>query len=132
MLRAALIGLPATGKTTLFQLMTAVREPAKGGRGDVQVGISKVPDPRLDRLTAMFNPKKRVPATVEFADIAGASTGACAASADTIEERIGSGSQGQARKSKLNAVWSSSGRRYCANRSMSASHSSPTRTRVPG
>ena len=72
MLRAALIGLPATGKTTLFQLMTAVREPAKGGRGDVQVGISKVPDPRLDRLTAMFNPKKRVPATVEFADIGGA------------------------------------------------------------
>jgi ribosome-binding ATPase len=73
MLRAALIGLPATGKTTLFQLMTAVREAAKGhGRGDVQIGISKVPDSRLDRLTAMFNPKKRVPATVEFADIAGA------------------------------------------------------------
>ena len=72
MLRAALIGLPATGKTTLFQLMTAVREPAKGGRGDVQVGISRVPDPRLDRLTAMFNPKKRVPATVEFGDLGGA------------------------------------------------------------
>jgi GTP-binding protein YchF len=71
MLRAALIGLPATGKTTLFQLMTAVREAAKGGR-DVQIGISKVPDERLDRLTAMFNPKKRVPATVEFADIGGA------------------------------------------------------------
>ena len=31
MLRAALIGLPATGKTTLFQLMTAVREPARAG-----------------------------------------------------------------------------------------------------
>jgi ribosome-binding ATPase YchF (GTP1/OBG family) len=35
-----------------------------------------VPDARLDRLTAMFNPKKRVPATVEFADNAGATTGA--------------------------------------------------------
>src|SRR4029453_14897729 len=32
--------------------------------------ISKVPDARLDRLTAMFNPKKRVPATVEFSDLA--------------------------------------------------------------
>ncbi len=77
MLRAALIGLPATGKTTLFQLMTAVREAGRPahGRGEVQIGISKVPDARLDRLTAMFNPKKHVPATVEFADLA-AATGA--------------------------------------------------------
>lgn len=75
MLRAALIGLPATGKTTLFQLMTAVREAGRAahGRGEVQIGISRVPDARLDRLTAMFNPRKHVPATVEFADQAGAS-----------------------------------------------------------
>jgi ribosome-binding ATPase len=72
MLRAALIGFPTTGKTTLFQLMTAVREAGRAahGRGEVQIGVSKVPDPRLDTLTAMFNPKKRVPATVEFADLA--------------------------------------------------------------
>jgi ribosome-binding ATPase len=72
MLRAALIGFPATGKTTLFQLMTAVREAGRAahGRDEVQVGVSKVPDARLDTLTAMFNPKKRVPATVEFADLA--------------------------------------------------------------
>jgi ribosome-binding ATPase len=78
MLRAALIGFPATGKTTLFQLMTAVRETGRAalGRGDVQIGVSKVPDARLDRLTAMFNPKKRVPATVEFADLAGTGGGA--------------------------------------------------------
>jgi ribosome-binding ATPase len=78
MLRAALIGLPSTGKTTLFQLMTAVRESGRSaqGRGDVQVGISRVPDERLDRLTAMFNPKKHVPATVEFADQAAAQGGA--------------------------------------------------------
>jgi len=78
MLRAALIGLPATGKTTLFQLMTAVREAGRGaqGRGEVQIGISRVPDPRLDRLTAMFSPKKHTPATVEFADLASAGGGA--------------------------------------------------------
>ena len=78
MLRAALIGLPATGKTTLFQLMTAVREAGRAahGRGEVQIGVSKVPDPRLDRLTAMFNPRKHVPATVEFADLAAAGGGA--------------------------------------------------------
>jgi ribosome-binding ATPase len=76
MLRAALIGFPSTGKSTLFQLMTAVRETTRShGRGEAAIGVSKVPDDRLDRLTVMYNPRKRVPATVEFADIAGASTG---------------------------------------------------------
>ena len=71
MLRAALIGFTATGKTTLFHLMTATRDTARGhGRTDVTIGVSKVPDERLDRLTAMYNPRKRVPATIEFADIA--------------------------------------------------------------
>jgi GTP-binding protein YchF len=68
MLHAAVIGFPTTGKTTLFQLMTSVRE-APRGKGDVSIGISRVPDERLDRLTAMYNPRKRVPATVEFTDI---------------------------------------------------------------
>ena len=72
MLRAALIGFSSSGKTTLFQLMTSLRESARGtsGKGETLVGISKVPDARLDRLTAMFNPRKRVAATVEFSDMA--------------------------------------------------------------
>ena len=68
MLHAALIGFPSTGKSTLFQLMTSARD-APRGKVETVVGISKVPDPRLDRLTAIFNPKKRVPATIEFTDI---------------------------------------------------------------
>src|SRR3954451_19033540 len=81
MLRAALIGFGSSGKTTLFQLMTSARETARSGghgKGETSVGISKVPDARLDRLTAMYNPKKRVPATVEFTDlaVAGAAGGA--------------------------------------------------------
>ena len=76
MLHAAVIGFPSTGKTTLFQLMTSVRDSPRG-KGDVSIGISRVPDDRLDRLTAMYNPRKRVPATVEFTDIiAAARTGA--------------------------------------------------------
>src|SRR5262249_37549668 len=72
MLRAALIGFASSGKTTLFQLMTSVRETARAahGKGDATIGISKVPDARLDRLTAMYNPRKRAPATVEFSDLA--------------------------------------------------------------
>jgi GTP-binding protein YchF len=68
MLRAARIGFSSSGKTTLFQLMTSARD-APRGKGDVAIGISKVPDERLDRLTAMYNPRKRVPATVEFTDL---------------------------------------------------------------
>ena len=77
MLRAALIGFASTGKSTLFQLMTSAKDAARA-RGDTVIGISKVPEARLDRLTAMYNPKKRVPATVEFTDLAvpGATGGA--------------------------------------------------------
>jgi GTP-binding protein YchF len=79
-LHAALIGLPATGKSTLFQLMTSAKEAPRGhGKTETAVGISKVPDSRLDRLTAMYNPRKRVPATIEFTDIiAPGRTGAAA------------------------------------------------------
>ncbi len=72
MLRAALIGVGSSGKSTLFQLMTSARETGRQthGKGEVSIGISKVPDARLDRLTAMYNPRKRVPATVEFTDLA--------------------------------------------------------------
>jgi GTP-binding protein YchF len=79
-LHAALIGLPSTGKSTLFQLMTSAREAPRGhGRTETAVGISRVPDERLDRLTAMYNPRKRVPATIEFTDIiAPGRTGAAA------------------------------------------------------
>jgi GTP-binding protein YchF len=74
MLRAALIGFASAGKSTLFQLMTSVKESARPahGKGEAWVGVSKVPDARLDRLTAMYNPRKRVPATVEFSDMAAA------------------------------------------------------------
>jgi GTP-binding protein YchF len=48
--------------------MTSAPDAPKG-KGDVNIGISKVPDGRLDALTAMYNPRKRVPATVEFTDI---------------------------------------------------------------
>ena len=71
MLRAGLIGLPSSGKTTLFQLLTSAREaPRTHGKVEAHVGVSRVPDDRLDRLTALFRPERRVPATVEFADMA--------------------------------------------------------------
>jgi GTP-binding protein YchF len=77
MLRAGLIGLASTGKTTLFRLMTSAREAPRAGHGrtEANVGVSRVPDARLERLSAMFKPRKTTPAVVEFADMAGTGHG---------------------------------------------------------
>ncbi len=72
MLKAGLIGLPSTGKSTLFRLLTrSAASTDTAGRQDTQVGVAQVPDPRLDRLTALFEPKKHVPATLEVTELAG-------------------------------------------------------------
>jgi GTP-binding protein YchF len=82
MLRAGLIGFPSSGKTALFQLLTSAREaPRSSGKQEANVGVSRVPDERLDRLTDLFKPKKHVPATVEFADMGGAPAGKSGAAA---------------------------------------------------
>ena len=76
LLRAGLLGLPSSGKTTLFQLLTSAREGARtSGKSEANVGVSRVPDERLDRLTALFKPRKHVPATVEFADMGAGRSG---------------------------------------------------------
>jgi hypothetical protein len=86
MLRAALIGFGSSGKTTLFQLMTSSAGTARAahGKGETAVGISKVPDTRLDVLTGMYNPKKRVPATVEFTDLVAPGGGAAKTLVDVV------------------------------------------------
>lgn len=89
MLRTALIGFSSVGKTSLFQLMTRHAEPPRGGQGrlEASVGVARVPDPRLDRLTAMFSPRRRVPAIVEFADLGGAGRAATEALLDVAPFR---------------------------------------------
>ena len=89
MLRTGLIGFPSVGKTTLFRLMTNQPDAPLGGHGRMEatVGVARVPDARLDRLTAMFEPRKRVPATVEFADIGGMGRAAAQALLDVAPYR---------------------------------------------
>jgi len=71
-MEVGIMGLAACGKTSLFCLLTGQEPTAAGGRRDsAQVGIAKVPDPRLDSLAAMYAPKKTTPATIRFADVPG-------------------------------------------------------------
>jgi len=71
-LKIGIIGLPAGGKTTLFNALTggAARTGAYGG-GQLHVGVAQVTDPRVDALAAIFKPKKKTYATVDFADVPG-------------------------------------------------------------
>jgi hypothetical protein len=68
-----IVGTPMSGKTTLFNLLThAEAETGFGaGRKKANLGITWVPDPRLDRLSEIWSPKKTTPATIRYVDVAG-------------------------------------------------------------
>ncbi|MFZ2095024.1 MAG: redox-regulated ATPase YchF [Anaerolineales bacterium] len=72
-MRLGIIGLPQSGKTTIFNALTRGNQPltTSGGRFDVHTGVVDVPDARVDRLSNLFKPKKTIYAKVTYADIAG-------------------------------------------------------------
>ena len=76
-MKLGIIGLPQSGKTTIFNALTRGNTPttASAGRIEVHNAVVDVPDPRVEVLSAMFNPKKTVYAKVTYADIAGLETG---------------------------------------------------------
>ena len=71
-MRLGIIGLPQSGKTTLFNALTRATQPTgAAGKIEVHTAVVDVPDPRVDVLSRMFNPKKTIYAKVTYADIAG-------------------------------------------------------------
>jgi len=68
LLRSGIVGLAQVGKSTLFQILTRTHA---AGRADAHVGVVRVPDPRLDRLSELFRPQKTIHATVEYVDTPG-------------------------------------------------------------
>src|SRR3990172_5790402 len=77
-MKLGIIGLPQAGKTTVFNALTRGNTPttASAGRIEVHNAVVDVPDPRVDKPSGMFNPKKTIHAKVTYADIAGLETGA--------------------------------------------------------
>ena len=77
-MKLGIIGFPQSGKTTIFNALTRGNAPttASAGRIEIHTAVVDVPDPRVDRLSAMFKPRKTIYAKVTYADIAGLDSGA--------------------------------------------------------
>jgi GTP-binding protein YchF len=77
-MKIGIIGLPNSGKTTVFNALTrgqVATEAYSSGRMAVHTAVVHVPDKRVDKLTAMYQPKKTTYATVQYNDIAGLAKG---------------------------------------------------------
>ncbi|HSG07541.1 MAG TPA: DUF933 domain-containing protein [Longimicrobiales bacterium] len=69
-MKIGLVGFAGSGKTTVFNTMTGLDVPVTFG-GEVRLGTVKVPDERIDKLSALFSPKKTTFAEMSFCDIPG-------------------------------------------------------------
>jgi hypothetical protein len=69
-MKCGIIGLPQSGKSSLFRILTHAKLPGHNHSREAHLGIARVPDERLDRLSAHYLPRKTTFATVEFADVA--------------------------------------------------------------
>jgi GTP-binding protein YchF len=68
-MKTAIIGLPMTGKTSLFTILTGVHQETRIGSTSARAGIARVPDTRLEALGKLFEPPKVTHATVEYVDM---------------------------------------------------------------
>jgi hypothetical protein len=85
-----MLGFPKVGKTTLFNILTGAGiavDKYAASKSEPHVGVARVPEPRLDRLAALFRPRKTTPAHVDFLDIQGLQKGDAKASVDLKEMR---------------------------------------------
>jgi GTP-binding protein YchF len=72
-MQTGIIGLPQSGKTTLFRILTKAQLDEKAARAATHVGVAKVPEQRLAQLAEIYHPKKITYATVEYVDVGGMS-----------------------------------------------------------
>ncbi len=70
-MKTGIIGLPQVGKTSLFRILTKANlsEHAFANPREAHIGVAKVPDERLDKLAALYHPKKLTHASVEYVDV---------------------------------------------------------------
>jgi hypothetical protein len=94
-MKLGIIGLPNSGKTTIFNALTRGNRPTapvSSGKIEIFTAVVNVPDERLDKLSAMYKPKKTVYTTITYTDIGG------------LEKGIGSGGINPQLRQELQSV----------------------------
>src|SRR5246500_247003 len=71
-MKTGIIGLPQVGKTSLFKILTKAKLEDRGYSNprEAHIGVARVPDHRLEKLSALYSPKKTTFASVEYVDVA--------------------------------------------------------------
>jgi len=69
-MKTGIIGLPQVGKTSLFKILTKAKVEERAHSRQEHIGVARVPDGRLDKLSDLYQPKKTTFASVEFVDVA--------------------------------------------------------------
>jgi GTP-binding protein YchF len=69
-MKTGIIGLPQVGKTSLFKILTKAKLEERAHSRQEHIGVARVPDERLEKLSALYSPKKTTFASVEFVDVA--------------------------------------------------------------
>jgi len=89
-MRLGIIGLPQSGKTTIFNALTRGKQPitASAGRMEIHTAVVDVPDERVNKLSAIFQPRKTIYAKVSYADVAGLEGGSKTEIAGTLLNQL--------------------------------------------
>jgi GTP-binding protein YchF len=69
-MKTGIIGLPQVGKTSLFKILTKAKLEERAHSRQEHIGVARVPDERLDKLSELYSPKKTTYASVDFVDVA--------------------------------------------------------------
>ncbi len=130
-MQIGIVGLPYTGKTTVFNALTGLSAPTGRyveGQGETNRGVVHVPDERVEQLAQIYRPKKTSHASIEFLDVAGFKKGA---SSDTALSdyllRRGSTASTRCRWTRLPARPTGPGRCLCAARRWGGARPVPER-----
>ena len=85
-MKIGLVGFPGSGKTTVFNALTGLSADTGAGaaRGKTNLGVVKVPDPRVDALSKLYTTRKKTYAEVTFSDVAAGATG----SARSLDRKV--------------------------------------------
>lgn len=89
-MKIGLVGFPGSGKTTVFSTLTGRLTSAAhgGGREKTNLGVVKVPDPRVDELARLYQPRKTTFAEITFSDVAAAPAGTHTQGLDTATLQV--------------------------------------------